>query len=191
MIIKDGTGSGRTVKVNAENQMMVKAVTEDMQTHVAQDEENSYIAGLIITPTPEDPSAEANYQPIFYYMKNEGEEDMILTEVMAWAESPEAIDIYFKPTGTPIGGTNVTPFNFNLGSGKEADGTFIAGTDITGLSGGDFMGRLRIPANDSSNSIRVPGVIIIPKNNTIMFKVLNGDIPIEIAVVFYYHPIGE
>lgn len=119
-------------------------------------------------------------------MKNTNEHNLVINQIRIWVESTEYIDMYFKTDGDPAGGIDLTPINMNLGSGKTAVGTFQQGTDLTGLSGGIFYDRLRIPADDEDHLLSWPSMIIIAKNEVMAFQAGTGGIPIEISMAFYH-----
>ena len=77
----------------------------------------------------------------------------------------------------------------NLDSGKVADGTFLKASRITGMSGGTFFDRLRIPADDSDHNFMWAETMIIPKNKILTTYAGNGGIPIEASISFHYHDI--
>lgn len=119
-------------------------------------------------------------------MKNTNERDLVINQIRIWVESTEYIDMYFKTIGVPVGGADVTPINMNLGSGKKVRGTFQQGVNLTGLSGGVFYDRLRIPADNNDHLLEWPSMIIISKNEVMTFQAGNGGIPMEISMAFYH-----
>ena len=186
MLIEDGTGSGKTAKVDGENQLSTRAITQIEAQHVNEEEGNAYILFSPLTPDDQNPSADEG-SPCIFYIKNTSDNDLIITEVRMWAEAAEYIDIYFNQSGTPVGGNTATPVNMNLNSGKVADGTFLGADRITGMSGGTLFDRLRVPADDVDHIYTWPAAIIIPKNNILTIYAGNGGIPTEASVFFYYH----
>lgn len=119
-------------------------------------------------------------------MKNTNSHDLVINQIRIWVESVEYIDMYFKTDGDPAGGTTLAPINMNLGSGRTTVGIFQQGTNLTGLSGGIFYDRLRIPADDNDHLLQWPSMIIIAKNEVVTFQAGNGGIPLEISMAFYH-----
>jgi hypothetical protein len=186
LLIEDGTGSGKTVKVDGENKLATKATIELQAQHVNGDEGEAYMLFSAITSDNPDPSAE-NTSPCIFYMKNTSNEDLVITHVRIWVEEVEYMDIYFNQSGTPVGGNTATPVNMNLNSGQVATGIFLGANRITGMSGGTFFDRLRIPADDTDHEFSWPATIIVPKNNILTIYAGNGGILTEASVFFYYH----
>ena len=186
MLLEDGTGSGRTAKVDAENKLETRAVTEAEAQHVNSKEGEAYILFSPISSDNQNPSADLG-PPCIFYIKNTNDTNLIIPEVRMWAEENEYIDIYLNQIGTPIDGNTATPVNMNLNSGKQATGTFLEGARITGMSGGVFFDRLRIAADDADHVFKWEPTIIIPKNNILTIYAGNGGILTEATVIFYYH----
>jgi len=49
------------------------------------------------------------------------------------------------------------------------------------------MDRLRIPANNSTILVELEPHIIIPKNNILTVYAGNGNIPVELSLIIFYH----
>jgi len=186
MLIEDGQGSGRTVGITSEHRIKSECITLSMPEHTNILEGNTYTLFSPITPDGANPSAGIE-SPCFFYFKNTNNINMIITQIRVWAESNEYLDIYFGQEGTPVNGNTATPTNMNLSSGKIADGTFLGGTRITGMSGGIHFDRLRIPADDQDHTYSWKPGIVIPKNNIITIYAGNGGIATEASITFYYH----
>jgi len=187
MQITDGAGTNFAAKVDSENKLMTRAVTESEIQHVNEVEEQVYTAYVALTPDAVDPSVTGTDDLTFFYIKNTNDLNMIIVGIRAWAESSEYIDVHVQPTGTPINTTDVTPFNMNLGSGNTATGDFYKGADIDGMSGGTLVERFRISANDTNQTHIYPSGLIMPKNNILILKAGTGGIPLEVFILFYYH----
>ncbi len=117
---------------------------------------------------------------------------MVLEEIdlrLAGTGEAEIIKIIGKVDGIPIGGTNITPVNLNLGSGKTADGIFLGGNEITGLSGGSQLHRIYIGSSNTTTTFNFGQDIIVPKNNTISIWAVNLDIEIAFTLLFNYHNV--
>jgi len=186
MQIEDGTGSGKTVKVNDENRLQSDCITIDRSKHTNISHGDAYTLFSSINSSNVNPSADIE-SPCIFYIKNTNELDLIITEVRMWAQENEYIDIYIKQTGTPVGGNAVTPINMNLNSGRQATGTFLAASRITGMSGGTFFDRLRVSADNQDHTFKWEPTIIIPKNNILTCYAGNGSILTETSLTFYYH----
>lgn len=186
MLIEDGTGSGFTVKVDAENRLRAYSVIETEALHVNEEEGQAYEMLALVTPDSVNPSVDI-IETCFFYLKNSSDTDMVLSEFRIWVESNEYINLYLNQSGTPVNGNTNTPTNMNAGSGNLASGTFLTGTNITGMDGGTLIDRFRIPADNADHNFSWPSSIIIPKNNIITLITTTGGIPLEVSLSFYYH----
>ena len=143
------------------------------------------------TPTYEDPSSDTG-DICFLYLKNTDNLDICLEGIklrLGGTGQSEIIKVLGHTTGDPVGGNTITPANLNLGSGKEADGTFQAGSEITGLSGGTELHRIYIGSSDTSETFNFGQDIIVSKNNIITLWATNLNVEIDIVLLFNYHSL--
>lgn len=185
IMIEDGTGSGKTVKIDENNRLLTYAVTRTDPLYFNDEEQTVYKAVIFVTPHSVNPSIEAN--TYFFYVKNTSEKHLHINRFRHWSESNEIIDIYINVSGSPAGGTEIVPVNSNLGSGNQADGIFLKGSGITGLSGGTLIGRSRIPSSHDIQVIDYESTLILKKNNTVVLSTPIGGSDLEIVMSFYYH----
>jgi hypothetical protein len=183
--IEDGTGSGKTAKINSENRLLTYSIVETEPQHTNEEEGRVFRALAFVTPSIVNPSIET--ETSFFYMKNGSTDHLRIYKIKFWVENNEIIDIYANKSGTPVGGIEVVPVNANFGSGIQAEGTFLKGSDITGLSGGTLIGRIRVPADYNTHEADFESTLILPKNNNIVLSTPTGGSDIEIIAVFYYH----
>jgi len=186
MLLEDGTGSGRTARITIENRVATDSISIGMPHHVNQYHGLSFSLFINETPSGADPSIDTSVG-CFFYFKNTSDIEISILTTKAWVESNEYIDLYINDSGTPIGGNTVTPINMNLGSGKTASGTFLSGTNITGLTKGVFLNRLRIPADNEEHFSNFISHLLLPKNTILTGYGGSGGIPIEFRIEFYYH----
>jgi hypothetical protein len=178
-MIKDGTGAGFLAEVTAQNRLSVTAVTETENKDINERTGGSYLLYIDITPT----GALDNC----LYMKNTSADNMFINWYRVWSgTNADAIDIYRNMVGTPAGTTIVTPVNMNFGSNDSATGDFYEGVDITGLSGGNLLDRLRLSGDGKDVVDGYPGDIIVPRGSNISFQAVTGTFPLEITISFYY-----
>ena len=183
--IEDGTGSGKTVKIDSNNRLLTYAVTRTDPLYFNDENQSVYKAVVFVTPHSVNPSIEAN--TYFFYVKNTSENHLHINRFRYWSESNEIIDIYINMSGSPVGGTEIVPVNSNLGSGNQANGTFLKGSGITGLSGGILIGRSRIPSSHDIQELAYESTLILQKNNNIVLSTPIGGSDMEIVMSFYYH----
>ena len=183
--IEDGTGSGKTVKVNDENRLLTYSVIETEPQHCNEEEGRVFRALAFITPNIVNPSIET--ETCFFYIKNGSTDHLRIYKIKFWVENNEIIDIYINKSGSPVGGIEVVPSNANFGSGNQAEGTFLKGNDLTGLSGGTLIGRVRVSADHNTHEVNFDATLILPKNNTLVLSTPTGGNDIEMITAFYYH----
>ncbi len=177
MRIVDGTGMGHAVKVTTDFRMDVSSRSDDRMYYASRDNELAYFYYSDVTPTGAD--------DVFCYIQNTSStQKLIIKWIRAYCASAEAIDIYVGETGTPIGGTAITPVNLNQASGNTADGAFEEGVNITGLSGGSQLDRIRLEAGvDAFTDFNG---LILGQNNTFTLHALTGTAATEVTIGFYY-----
>ena len=185
MLIEDGTGSGKTVKVDSENRLEVHSIIQEEILHENMQAGQAYTIFGTSTPTYLDPSAETGNLCVFY-MKNTNDKNIIISQMGIWTASNQYVEPKINPTGIPINTETLTPTNMNLSSGKLADGTFLSGSSIEGITEGTRISRFRIPANNATNFNSLDSKIIIPKNNIFALFASEADIAIEFTFNFYY-----
>jgi hypothetical protein len=110
---------------------------------------------------------------------------LILENLFVSCSSRENIWIYRNPSGTPTDTINITPVNSNFGSSKQAEGTFVYGSDLGGLTTNELHSKLPCYAN-TNNNFTFRNWIIIPKNSTVCFNARNGNIELDISMPFFY-----
>jgi len=178
MQIEDGAGSGRRVEVTPGNRLKVYAVTETEEAH-ATEEGDSFSVAFSVTPTgPAD---------CFLYIKNESNDDLVIEGFGIWLAANEYVDVVIGDTGTPVGGTDITPVNLNAGSGNAASGTFESGVDITGLARGSTAYRIYHASSQETKYTNFEQDIHIPKNYVLSLYVQTGATALAGFIDMYYH----
>jgi hypothetical protein len=194
MLIEDGTGSGRTAAVNAQNKLEVVAITATTEHDTNHHNGLAFNACVEVTPISPDPSS-GDTRTCVFYLKNTSEVDITLEGIdmrLGGTGEEDVIEIVGRDdVGSPIGGTTVTPANLNLGSGNPAEGTFLKGSNITGISGGVVLQKIWITSN-GTKSYNFNQDIIVPKNRVVTIYSRNSVAELDLTLSFNYHPtIGE
>ncbi len=174
-----GADGGYKLKINSEGQAEVRCITSELEFHANYHEQQAYSAQFIYTPT--------GAGNCFGYIKNNSNDDMIISALMMYAASDESFSIKLGDTGATSGGTTVTPVNRNAGSGNLADVTCEGGVDITGLSGGSVVAGRFIKGGETSAKVEIKSGLVVPKNKIISFYVQSGAIAIRLGVEMYFH----
>ncbi len=174
--IEDGTGKGYQAQINNKNMLTVSSVSRGLNFYSNRNG-NFYSITFIVTP-----DSTGN---CFYYLKNTGEEDLVIQRLSVHVASNEIIRGYLNDLGTPIGGLSRMPINRNGGSNKLCDCIAEYGSNITGLSGGDHFDSFHVPADNKSHTYRWEAGIMIPKNRTFTLYTVNGNIEIDMTVTAF------
>ena len=184
MIIEDGTGTGKTLKVSETNRGQVDAVIQTEEHFSNHHFGRAYNVLFDVTP--------AGADDVIFYMKNLSDKDIIIEGV--WWSAASAEQVYYKlgDAGT-TGGTSATisPGNLNAGSGKEANTTILSNTasaavDITGLAGGTIVQKLWLISAESS-IFNTEQDIILPKNQIFTIYCVNGSIVLRGTLAFHFN----
>ena len=99
----------------------------------------------------------------------------------------DALEIRGGDVGDPINGITLTPVNMNLGSGNTAEGTFLTGENITGLTGGTVLNKLYLESN-GSKYYNFDQDIIVPRNRVLAIYSMGSVGELSITIGFNYHP---
>lgn len=172
-----GAGNNVSAKVNDLGLLQTESVGIGTPHYVNLEYESAYVVSFQVNPDPE-----SN----FFYMRNDSETPLVVETMTVFSDSTsEAVCIYTNPTGTPTGGNSVIPVNSNLGSNKKATGFFEYGSNLTGLSGGDFYGRGYFRSGVLIEYI-FRNWIVMPRNASLMLCAENGESELTVSIPFFY-----
>lgn len=184
MIIKDGTGSGRTVRVCNENKLQVQSASMSYQLHANHDHGVAYtmdIDGIVVDGD--------DYN--FLYIQNTNDEDLIITSITLWVsqnKDDSNVEVWIGHALSSVANnTSVVPANLNAGSGLAASGVFYVNNgsgNLTTLSGGVVAGRLK-PTTSAHKWEKKSGWVI-PKNQTFVL-LASKDNKFTGYISFYVH----
>ncbi len=180
--IGDGKGSGLSAGVDQSNRLQVNSVAQSVEHFVNHTKGDAY--NLLFSATPAAPG------DCFFYLKNESEKDLVAEGFWIWLVADEYIDIKIGDSGTPSGGTPLSPINLNAGSGNTATGVFQNGNDITGVAGGLTTHRVYHASSQSSKYWNFNQDIVIPKNRALSMYIQTGTTALAGMLVFNYHDVG-
>ncbi len=190
MLIEDGTGSGRTAAVNIDNKLEVAAVVATAEHFANHASGLAFNACVEATPIATDPSS-GDTRTCIFYMKNGSEVDITIEGIdirLGGTGEEDVIEVVGRDNeGEPIGGTTVIPANLNLGSGNTAEGVFLKGSNITGISGGEILQKIWVTSN-GTKSYNFNQDIILPKNRVLTVYSRNSVAELDVTVSFNYHP---
>jgi hypothetical protein len=169
--------NGRMVEVTSDGKMRAYSVVESEALHANEDHQQSY--SLIISRTP------TGAADVFLYIKNTGDDDLIISSAKLWTASAEQVQIKLGDTGTPSGGNTLTPANRNGGSANTPDATIEDGVNITGLSGGTVVDD--ITGSTTQLKWEWDSGLILTKNTVATFYAVTGAVAVRMTVSFYIH----
>lgn len=182
--IQDGTGETIGAKVNAANQLVVRA------RHSAADANalgNAYCAVIEADPNGLDQD--------FIYLKNTSSTmDLCIYKIrMSTGTASIDVDIKLGVTGTATTPTGVTPTNMNAGSTNAADCTCqYADTDLA-LTGGTVVDTLYINHTFiGEQEFDYPSDLILTPNTALVFNNVAVDPLADInSEIFFYFRLAE
>jgi len=132
--ILDGKGTGYAAEVDSENRLATRANTIPNTRHLNVVFGDVFLFPFSITPTD---------GKCFLYIENtHTSKILVLTQFVYASSVSTALLGYLSQVGTPTGGSDGTPVNVNSQINASPSATFQTGADITGLSGGRYLGPL-------------------------------------------------
>lgn len=179
--IIDGKGSGKRAKVNSYNQLVVRAISGSVEHWSNHDQEKAYHVLFDQTPTAAG--------DCFFYLKNTSDMDIIIEGFTCSVASAEQIEVYLGDTGTPVGGTTLTPVNANTNAGGVATGTFQAGNDITGLTQGSKLDKVWF-TSAASTAYNFEVDVVVGTNGVFTMCATAGAKNVRGTIYFYYEDVG-
>jgi hypothetical protein len=161
-VIEDGTGEGLHAKVNASNELHVRARGVPRISEVTKNQEESYYlhSGFVNLTTT------GSFSGIIY-VKNNSAKDLCLQMVRTCGNQVQQWEWYRNPTaGTLIsGGTAKTPQNLNFSANKDAAATVLAGSDGATVTDGTLAAHWINDVGHSSEMI--DGAVMLGSGNSL------------------------
>jgi hypothetical protein len=169
-------------RVNAIGELQVAAITETAERFANKDNGQAYSINIEQTPT----GANDN----FFYLKNTSSTDQLVLEgIDNYAGSAEEVLIFLGTTGTTSGGTAVTPANLNTSSTKGITGTIEAGNNITGLTDGTQIYKIKLGTSQSQFNFEQD--LVIAPGGVMSMQAVAGSIKINMNVLIHIDPKVE
>lgn len=180
MQIEDGKGRGYISSVSESNRLNVSAKTNPRAFYVSRDN------GLAFYLTSIDESAVAG--DIVSYIKNTSATRNLYIKNIHYGSSQNAFWKLWSVSGT-AGGTETSPVNLNLTSGKQAEALSYGNYEVSGLSLDGLIDSHRTLAN-SHDSTEWEDSLILGPNNAIAIEYDQGSTgSAEINIEFHYEDI--
>jgi len=193
--IKDGTGTGYRAKVDSDNHLHTRSVSESGGTDAA-------LSGNLFninTETIELTSANAS---ALLYMKNTDTVPWVVNRVFYNAGPSTGgtgdflAEVVANPTtGTLVsGGTALTPHNLNFGSSNELTGTVLKGAEASTITDGTVRVSTIIPVAGTRVLISFDS-IILDVGSSIAVRITpqtsNTSMDIQVGFNLYRYTVGS
>lgn len=174
MRLQDGNGRGNEAFVDNEGRLLTFSVSEAEDKHV-----NKHVGKVWSLPFTVTPAAAGDY---FFYLKNTGTEDYLITDIRVDAAAAEVIGVHIV-SGTPtyVTGTDITSVNRNLSANIEPTATIKFDTDITGMTDEGELYFLTCEANSLAH-LRSSSNIIITPGSSIALLAAVGSVAVKCMV---------
>lgn len=167
MRLQDGQGRGNEAAVDSEGRLTAFAVVEAEDKHI-----NKHVGKVWSLPFTVTPAAAGDY---FFYLKNTGIEDYLITDVRIDAATAEVIGVHIV-SGTPVyvTGTDITSVNRNLSANIEPTATVKFDTDITGMTDEGELFFLTCEANSLAHLRSSSNIIVTPGSSIALLAAVGG-----------------
>lgn len=168
---------GQLLEVSRLGRAKVLAVSQSSVVQNALVDARTWTCSATVTPT-----GASDY---FFFLRNDsGLRDIVISRVYVDAGTTEQVALHVV-TGTPVGGTTLTPLNRTRGSAKlPLSATIQSGVDITGLTAGGTLERLRIVTTNTT-SVRVDLMdrpVVLKNNQAVALLATVGAIALNFQV---------
>ena len=178
--IEDGKGRGYISSVSESNRLNVSSKSNPRAFYISRDD------GLAFNVASVDVDADAG--DIICYVKNTSTTRNLYVRQIHYGSLNAALWKTWQVTGT-AGGTEISPGNLNLTSGKSAEATAFGSNPVTGLSLDKLLSSHRNTAG--AHGIEPwEDVLVLGPNNAIAVEYDTGTTgPAEVNIEFHYEDI--
>lgn len=169
--IESGTGNAKAASVNERFRLLTETISASPEHYINHNLGMAFVANFSATP--------AGPGDCFFYMKNTGNDNIIIEGFALKLAASEYIDIKLGDAGTPAGGSDITPVAANSGSGNTPIATIENGNDITGLSGGNKLYRIYHETGPATVYTNFEMDVVLTKNGVLTMYVQTGTTALE------------
>jgi hypothetical protein len=177
ILIEDGKGKGNAAEVNADNQLVVKAVVEsEIEFESRTDGQGySWVSGTY------DPDA----GDTILLVKNTSTTKVLLIDKIYISTDTETRVIVHAPTtNVTVAGTTITGTNLNVISANVADAT--AARDETGNTQGALLWSGEVQATSDPYVIDFGSALILGTNNSVGVDFVAATTACDVTIVGHY-----
>jgi len=182
LVIEGGTGNGYAAAVTSDNKLAIEGPTDSREHHTNHADGLAFNLMFSATPT--------NGDNPFLYVKNTSDDDLVIEGFTLHEVGSEYFDFKLGDTGTPTGGTTITPANLNSGSGNIATGTFENAVAITALTGGTTIQRIYHLTSVGETLYNFEQDVILKPNGVLTVYAQTGGTALAGVLIFNYHNVN-
>ena len=172
--IEDGKGTGRRAQVNAENQLLVNAITQTELEHESEDNGTAYVwSSDSVNPGADD---------TVILLKNTSDTNLHIDSIEIAGSTTSEYTVHLPTSEVTVTGNTITGTNLNTSSSNVADAS--AATIETNNSQGDVLRSVFILAD---NTLRIPlDGVILGKNKSIAVDVVANTTLSSVSITGHY-----
>lgn len=175
MLLKDGTGSGKSARVNAKNRLDVTAAILTQRALTA------VLDGQTYTWTTSWSAATGNE---VIYIKNTSKDKLLFIDKVTINSVNDGYWELFEVTGT-ASGTSITGKNTNLTSSNVAAAEAFGEAAVTGITLGDRIDLMRLNAGNRSD-MNLQDVLILGFNSAIALEYTGATGLVDVIITGYF-----
>lgn len=175
ILIEDARGKGYKASVSVTNRLNVSAKTAQRSFYINRDDGECYNVTTSF-------SAATGNEVI--YIKNDSKTKKMYIDLARVGGVNTGLFEVFEVTGTAAG-TEITPKNLNLASSQTADATAYGDASVTGLTIGDRIAMVRVPANSSAD-IPFESTVILGLTDAIAITYTGSTGIVDALIRFWY-----
>lgn len=174
VIIKDGRGTGESLKVDTDGALLSSSITQTRREHVSEVRGNTFIWNT----GPVDLGA----GDTVLLVKNNSDEVLHINSIIISSDTMSQWRIFFPTSEVTVTGTTVVGLNMNTASSKIALAS--AASNETNNSGGDIVCNLFLSANTvAASDLRG---IILGKNVSIAIDQIANTTTASVAIIGFF-----
>jgi hypothetical protein len=179
LMIEDGTGSGKSAKVNDGNRLLTYSITETDFLHTNEEDEEAYVWDY--------PGYDYDAADTIMFLQNDSNNHLHVHHIYLYCDTATKVQLHTISGGETPTGTAVTGVNLNRTSGNAASAT--AKQDETGnATQGTILHSEYIAANGVLSILKEEGYeIILGKNDCIAVDLVTAGTMAYGHIVGYYH----
>ena len=176
--IEDGAGSGKLASVSDKQRLRTTSVASPRAYYISREDGQTYSWTS---------SYSASSGDEIIYIKNTDTERKLFIDIMRFSAVNTALFEVFEVTGT-ASGTAITGKNLNLSSGSVADATSYGNNAVTGITIGDRITLVRVPAN-GVHDLNFENALILGFNDAIAVTYTGSTGIADIAIRAFFEEV--